>query len=135
MAAHFANSEPWRANHLSLGRVVVRGSGVCATTAPVLSRAHAIVAWAGQGGNLRFILFRYFGEVMSKSRHWDRPEGHRALMSNYYRMHAPIYDFTRWMFLFGRKQIIADLRLKRGEVVVEVGCGTGKNFSAILNAI
>jgi S-adenosylmethionine-diacylgycerolhomoserine-N-methlytransferase len=56
-------------------------------------------------------------------------------MSSYYRMQAPIYDLTRWMFLFGREQIIRDLDLKPGQLVVEVGCGTGKNLEAIRNAV
>src|SRR5262249_15069300 len=60
---------------------------------------------------------------------------HRNAMSKYYQLHAPIYDITRWMFLFGRKRIIRDLDLKKGETVVEVGCGTGKNFSTMRDAI
>lgn len=60
---------------------------------------------------------------------------HRELMSSYYHLQAPIYDFTRWMFLFGRGQIVRDLDLKAGEVIVEVGCGTGRNLPLIRSAI
>ena len=60
---------------------------------------------------------------------------HRDAMSRYYQLQAPIYDLTRRAFLFGREQIVCDLNLKPGEVVVEVGCGTGKNFSMIRGAI
>jgi S-adenosylmethionine-diacylgycerolhomoserine-N-methlytransferase len=56
-------------------------------------------------------------------------------MTHYYDLQAPVYDLTRWMFLFGREQIIQDLRLSPGEVVVEVGCGTGRNFPMIHRAI
>jgi S-adenosylmethionine-diacylgycerolhomoserine-N-methlytransferase len=60
---------------------------------------------------------------------------HRDLMNNYYNLQTPIYDFTRWMFLFGRAQIIRDLRLQPGEVVVDVGCGTGQNLRLIRDAV
>jgi S-adenosylmethionine-diacylgycerolhomoserine-N-methlytransferase len=72
---------------------------------------------------------------MNPSDFWNTSSTHRERMTSYYKRHAPIYDVTRWMFLFGRRQIIQDLRLEPGEVVVEVGCGTGKNFDIIRNAI
>jgi S-adenosylmethionine-diacylgycerolhomoserine-N-methlytransferase len=56
-------------------------------------------------------------------------------MSRYYRVHAGIYDATRWMFLFGRRQIVSDLALRDGDTVLEVGCGTGTNFFSILERI
>ena len=56
-------------------------------------------------------------------------------MTSYYKMHAPIYDFTRWMFLFERQQIIRDLSLKPGEIVVDVGCGAGKNLRMLREAV
>ena len=47
----------------------------------------------------------------------------------YYRLHAGIYDLTRWSFLFGRTGIIALLsRLTAPRRILEVGCGTGKNL-------
>lgn len=67
--------------------------------------------------------------------YWNTGGAHRELMTKYYRLQAPIYDLTRWMFLFGRTQILRDLQLKSGEVVIEVGCGTGRNFSMIRKAV
>ena len=51
-------------------------------------------------------------------------------LQRYYRFHASIYDMTRWLFLFGRKDIVsaaADMNLNPGEIL-EIGCGTGKNL-------
>jgi len=50
-------------------------------------------------------------------------------VERYYRWHAPVYDLTRWTFLFGRDdilhQLVGDVSAKR---VLEVGCGTGRNL-------
>ncbi len=50
-------------------------------------------------------------------------------LEEYYRLHAGIYDMTRWSFLFGRNTII-DLLAERSSParILEVGCGTGKNL-------
>ena len=52
-----------------------------------------------------------------------------AAIERYYRMHARIYDLTRWTFLRGRealiKQVAASLTPNR---ILEVGCGTGTNL-------
>ena len=62
---------------------------------------------------------------MSSSHHLDN----NAALERYYRLHASIYDLTRWSFLFGRKKII---ELAAHEIIpktiLEVGCGTGKNL-------
>jgi S-adenosylmethionine-diacylgycerolhomoserine-N-methlytransferase len=59
----------------------------------------------------------------------DQREQHRAL-ERYYRLHAGIYDLTRWSFLRGRealvKRVAACLTPTR---ILEVGCGTGKNLA------
>ncbi len=55
-----------------------------------------------------------------------------AKMERYYRLHSHIYDYTRWSFLFGRKNIIgmaADFVTPRR--ILEVGCGTGANLSIL----
>ena len=52
-------------------------------------------------------------------------------MTRYYGFHSSICDATRWMFLFGRTQIIRDLSIQPNETVLEVGCGTGRNFGPI----
>ena len=53
-------------------------------------------------------------------------------IERYYRLHAWIYDATRWSFLFGRRNLsacIADIRQPRR--ILEVGCGTGTNLRAL----
>ena len=58
-----------------------------------------------------------------------------AAIERYYRMHARIYDLTRWTFLRGRealiKQVAASLNPNR---ILEVGCGTGTNLLNLGNA-
>ena len=53
-------------------------------------------------------------------------------LKRYYRLHAKIYDVTRWSFLFGRQRII-ELASKNSQPkkILEVGCGTGRNLSAL----
>ncbi len=51
-------------------------------------------------------------------------------LEKYYTLHAPVYDATRWAFLFGRSAI---LEMARAAVpaplrILEVGCGTGRNL-------
>lgn len=55
--------------------------------------------------------------------------GDLASLETYYRLHARIYDATRWSFLFGRTAILREI--SRGATpsrILEVGCGTGKNL-------
>jgi len=57
------------------------------------------------------------------------PAGDLASLETYYRLHARIYDATRWSFLFGRTAILREIA--RGATpsrILEVGCGTGKNL-------
>ena len=53
-------------------------------------------------------------------------------VKRYYVLHAPVYDLTRWTFLFGRDEAIRRLGVP-GEVgrVLEIGCGTGRNLVRI----
>lgn len=54
---------------------------------------------------------------------------HSARMERYYRLHAKIYDATRWSFLFGRKTIIQQVAaITQPVTILEIGCGTGKNL-------
>lgn len=56
---------------------------------------------------------------------------HDAL-SRYYRLHAGIYDATRWSFLFGREALLQHLRpMVDPKRVLEVGCGTGRNLASL----
>lgn len=54
-------------------------------------------------------------------------------LENYYRFQSSIYDATRWMFLFGRRELVgAAARLApRAEHIVEIGCGTGRNLVSL----
>ena len=61
----------------------------------------------------------------------DPHEPHSDLMDRVYRHQRYIYDATRKYFLFGRDQLIRELRLKPGERVVEIGCGTARNLICI----
>ena len=46
-------------------------------------------------------------------------------LDGFYRRHAHVYDWTRPLILFGRRQAIRALSLRPGERVLDVGCGTG----------
>jgi len=50
----------------------------------------------------------------------------------YYRRHAPLYDATRWTYLFGRSRLLRMLGDGRSPLrVLEVGCGTGRNLVSL----
>lgn len=53
-------------------------------------------------------------------------------VEHYYRLHARVYDQTRWAFLFGRHEIltIAASHCQPG-TVLEIGCGTGHNLDRL----
>ncbi len=52
-------------------------------------------------------------------------------MDRMYRHQRYIYDATRKFFLLGRDRLIAHLALRQGDVVAEIGCGTGRNLIAL----
>src|SRR5262245_40801824 len=52
-------------------------------------------------------------------------------MTNYYSAQSSFDDATRWMFLYGRETLIRRIDIRPGDRVLEIGCGTGKNFEAI----
>ncbi len=55
-------------------------------------------------------------------------------LQGYYRLHAKIYDATRWAFLFGRDEIVeraARYCPKNPDRILEVGCGTGANLERL----
>jgi ubiquinone/menaquinone biosynthesis C-methylase UbiE len=56
-------------------------------------------------------------------------------VQRYYRFHAAIYDWTRWLVLHRRKQAIRRLELRPDSHVLEIGCGTGLNFATILEGL
>jgi ubiquinone/menaquinone biosynthesis C-methylase UbiE len=53
----------------------------------------------------------------------------------YYRRHASLYDATRWAFLVGRRRAVRALALGRTSHVLEIGCGTGRNFGLLLREL
>jgi S-adenosylmethionine-diacylgycerolhomoserine-N-methlytransferase len=54
-----------------------------------------------------------------------------ARMDRMYRVQRHIYDPTRKFYLLGRDRLIERLRLKSGDHAVEIGCGTGRNLTAL----
>jgi S-adenosylmethionine-diacylgycerolhomoserine-N-methlytransferase len=52
-------------------------------------------------------------------------------MTNYYNAQTHFYDATRWMFVYGRETLIGHIDVRPGDRVLDIGCGTGKNFDAI----
>lgn len=54
------------------------------------------------------------------------------IIEGYYRIHAPIYDITRWTFLFGRKDLLSQaFTIAKPNSILEIGCGTGINLSRL----
>lgn len=53
-------------------------------------------------------------------------------VESYYRLHARFYDTTRWAFLFGRNDLLRQIRKRVApRRVLEVGCGTGTNLRTL----
>jgi len=53
-----------------------------------------------------------------------------AWLQQYYRVHAKVYDLTRWTFLFGRNEMLEQVRdIRTPARILEIGCGTGKNLA------
>jgi S-adenosylmethionine-diacylgycerolhomoserine-N-methlytransferase len=53
---------------------------------------------------------------------------HGVLMDQVYKNQRHIYDATRKFFLLGRDRLIADLAPPAAGLVLEIGCGTGRNL-------
>jgi S-adenosylmethionine-diacylgycerolhomoserine-N-methlytransferase len=52
-------------------------------------------------------------------------------MERMYRPQRLIYDLTRKHYLLGRDTLIEGLDARPGEVLIDIGCGTGRNLEAI----
>ena len=59
---------------------------------------------------------------------------HATAMDRMYRHTRHIYDLTRKPYLLGRDRLIAELGVKAGGSVLEMGCGTGRNLIAAARA-
>ena len=55
-------------------------------------------------------------------------DGTAGLMDRIYRHQRHIYDATRKFFLLGRDHLIEQLAPPPGGLVLEIGCGTGRNL-------
>lgn len=59
----------------------------------------------------------------------DQPIPERSAIVHYYRLHARIYDLTRWTFLRGRAELVRRAAAQcQPRHILDVGCGTGKNL-------
>ena len=54
-----------------------------------------------------------------------------ARMERMYRPQIGFYDLTRKPYLLGRDRLIATMPLAAGDLVCEVGCGTGRNLARL----
>ena len=57
-----------------------------------------------------------------------------GLMDRMYRRQRHIYDLSRKFYLLGRDEAIVGLRAGRGDGVLEIGCGTGRNLVKLARA-
>lgn len=55
-------------------------------------------------------------------------ENQRERLNKLYRFQRHFYDLTRRFFLFGRDDLLRQMKILSGERVLEVGCGTGRNL-------
>ena len=59
----------------------------------------------------------------------------RKIVGRYDRLMAPVYDLTRWPFLFDRSLAVQWLGLRPGDAALEVGVGTGLNLCALVRSV
>jgi len=66
----------------------------------------------------------------------NKPSPNQASVIDIYRKRAKGYDSSGIAGLESRrKEAVSSLNLKRGELVVDIGCGTGLNFALLQEAI
>ncbi|MBP7934835.1 MAG: methyltransferase domain-containing protein [Phycisphaerae bacterium] len=54
-----------------------------------------------------------------------------SAVQRFYRRQAPLYDWTRWLFLHGRSRAVELLGVPADGWALDVGCGTGLNFGRL----
>ncbi|HSU25812.1 MAG TPA: class I SAM-dependent methyltransferase [Pyrinomonadaceae bacterium] len=52
-------------------------------------------------------------------------------MDRMYRYQRYFYDYTRKYYLLGRDRLLDEMKIKSGDKVLEVGCGTGRNLKIL----
>ncbi len=52
-------------------------------------------------------------------------------MDKMYRYQRYFYDLTRKYYLLGRDDLIAEMNIRNGENILEIGCGTGRNLEIL----
>ena len=57
------------------------------------------------------------------------------MVKRFYDTQARTYEVTRRPFLWGRKKVIEELVIRKGETAVEFGCGTGWNLKFLLRKV
>lgn len=53
---------------------------------------------------------------------------HTELMDRIYRRQRHFYDLTRRLFLPGRDRLLDGMEIRKGDRILEVGCGTARNL-------
>ena len=72
-------------------------------------------------------------QIFHRLARWLTPNRSDALLQ--YRSRARIYDFEIALFEPVRKRAIELLRIKSGDTILDIGCGTGLSFPAIQRSI
>ncbi len=70
-------------------------------------------------------------EIQNPKSKIQNSDGAFESMDRMYRYQRYFYDLTRKYYLLGRDQLIAQMNVKTGEKVLEVGCGTGRNLAIL----
>ena len=52
-------------------------------------------------------------------------------MDRMYGLQRHFYDITRKYYLLGRDQLLAQMNVRPGDAVLEIGCGTGRNLAIL----
>lgn len=68
---------------------------------------------------------------MTASAIGPRMDDIRERMDRMYRPQKYFYDLTRKYYLLGRDRLVAELGVRPGQSVLDIGCGTGRNLAMI----